>query len=138
MKRITPSSAIPALCFLVQVAVAQNPPTPSAQPSQSSTSQSRPDARYPNPSGQDSQPRATAPKRATGSAPGKGNPEGRGSRTAQQSAPVQQVAKQGSYQGNKGKKADPGTACSSARPTPNGGVDCGTGGKAATSRTPPK
>src|SRR3954447_11987345 len=46
--------------------------------------------------------------------------------------------KQKSYTGNTGKKADAGTACSSARPTPNGGVDCGTSGNAATPGKVPK
>jgi len=48
------------------------------------------------------------------------------------------VEKEKAYNGNKGKKRDPGTACSSARPTPNGGVDCGTKGDAATSGQVPK
>jgi hypothetical protein len=46
--------------------------------------------------------------------------------------------KQKAYTGNTGKKTDPGTACSSARPTPNGGVDCGTTGDAATAGKVPK
>jgi hypothetical protein len=46
--------------------------------------------------------------------------------------------KQKAYTGNTGKKTDPGTACSSARPTPNGGVDCGTSGNAATPGKVPK
>jgi hypothetical protein len=46
--------------------------------------------------------------------------------------------KQKAYTGNTGKKKDAGTACSSARPSPNGGVDCGTGGNAATTGSPPK
>jgi hypothetical protein len=46
--------------------------------------------------------------------------------------------KQKAYTGNTGKKNDPGTACSSARPTPNGGVDCGTTGDAATAGKVPK
>jgi hypothetical protein len=46
--------------------------------------------------------------------------------------------KQKAYTGNTGKKNDPGTACSSARPTPNGGVNCGTTGDAATAGKVPK
>jgi hypothetical protein len=48
------------------------------------------------------------------------------------------IGKQKAYTGNTGKKADPGTACSSARPTSNGGVDCGTGGDSATTGKVPK
>jgi|KBSSwiStaDraftv2_1062776.scaffolds.fasta_scaffold10552_8 hypothetical protein len=46
--------------------------------------------------------------------------------------------KQKAYTGNTGKKQDAGTACSSARPKPNGGVDCGTSGNAATAGKVPK
>jgi hypothetical protein len=46
--------------------------------------------------------------------------------------------KQKAYTGNTGKKHDAGTACSSARPNPNGGVDCGTSGNAATAGKVPK
>lgn len=46
--------------------------------------------------------------------------------------------KQKAYTGNRGKKHDAGTACSSARPNPNGGVDCGTSGNAATAGKVPK
>jgi hypothetical protein len=129
---------------LAQGAFGQNTsatPQPPTSPSPSSaTAQPRPDATYPNPSGQDSQPNKApvAPKKATGSAPGNGNVESRGTRTSDQSAAVQDVAKQKAYKGNTGKKADPGTACSTARPTPNGGVDCGTGGKGATPGKVPK
>ncbi|MEA3178542.1 MAG: hypothetical protein QOI59_2065 [Gammaproteobacteria bacterium] len=48
------------------------------------------------------------------------------------------VEKRKAYTGNTGKKTDPGTACSSARPTANGGVDCGTGGDSATAGKVPK
>jgi hypothetical protein len=46
--------------------------------------------------------------------------------------------KRKAYTGNTGKKKDAGTACSSARPSANGGVDCGTSGNAATTGSPPK
>jgi hypothetical protein len=110
--------------------------TPTNSPAQGS--QQRPDAKYPHPSGQDSQPSTTAPKRASGSAPDKGDPELRGSRIENQPAPVRETAKQGVYQGKQGKKTDPGTACSTARPRPNGGVDCGTSGNGATPGKIPK
>jgi hypothetical protein len=129
---------------LAQGAFGQNPaatqPPPATSPPSSATAQPRPDASYPNPSGQDSQPRKApvAPKKASGSAPGNGNVESRGTRTSDQSPASQGVAKQGVYKGNTGKKADPGTACSTARPTKNGGVDCGMGGKGATPGKVPK
>jgi hypothetical protein len=129
---------------LAQGAFGQNSaatqPPPATNPSSSATAQPRPDANYPNPSGQDSQPAKppARPKKATGSAPGNGNAESRGTRTSDQSAASQGVAKQKAYKGNTGKKPDPGTACSTARPTNNGGVDCGTGGKGATPGKVPK
>jgi hypothetical protein len=127
-----------AAAALAQNPSAPQPPAPSAQSPAPSSSQTRPDARYPNPSGQDSKPSQTPPKKATGSAPGNGTVEQRGSRTADQSAASRETAKRKTYQGNKGKKPDPGTACSTARPTNNGGVDCGTGGKGATPGKVPK
>jgi hypothetical protein len=115
-------------------------PPPATSTSSSATAQPRPDARYPNPSGQDSQPNKApiAPKKATGSAPGNGNAESRGTRTSDQSPSAEAIAKQKVYKGNTGKKKDAGTACSTARPTSNGGVDCGTGGKGATPGKVPK
>ncbi len=116
--------------------------TPPAQPSTATSATTRPrhDANYPNPSGQDSKPNKApaAPKKATGSAPANGNVESRGSRTSDQSASAQAVAKQKTYRGNTGRKTDPGTACSTARATPNGGVDCGLGGEGATPGKVPK
>lgn len=115
-------------------------PPPSTAPAPSATQQPSRDAKYPKPSGQDSQPsdRPSPPKKSMTSGPSQGNPEARGSRTADQSAAVQQTAKQPVYRGNAGKKADPGTACSTARPTKNGGVDCGMGGEGATPGKVPK
>jgi hypothetical protein len=63
---------------------------------------------------------------------GTGTVEQRGTKAANQSAPVRKLAKQKAYTGNSGSKQDPGTVCSTARPTPNGGVDCGTSGDSAT------
>jgi hypothetical protein len=48
------------------------------------------------------------------------------------------IDKQKAYTGNTGKKTDAGTACSSARPSANGGVDCGTSGNSATTGKVPK
>jgi hypothetical protein len=112
--------------------------TPNSTPQPSSDSQPRPDAKYPRPSGQDSRPSTTTPKAASGSSPAKGDPERRGTSTAKQSAAARHVEKQGAYRGQQGKKSDPGTACSTARATPGGGVDCGTGGEGATPGKIPK
>jgi len=57
---------------------------------------------------------------------------------APKTAQGKSTEKQKAYTGNTGKKKDAGTACSSARPSPNGGVDCGTSGNAATTGSPPK
>jgi len=62
-------------------------------------------------------------------------PNTTGAPKTQQGRPAE---KQKAYTGNTGKKKDAGTACSSARPTPNGGVDCGTSGNAATPGKVPK
>ena len=126
------------------VAIAQTAPaTPWTTPpasSQQSQTQSRPDAVYPHPSGQDSptnkqspsakKPRSTASQKGPGT--GTGTVEQRGTKAANQSVPVRKLAKQKAYTGNSGSKRDPGTVCSTARPTPKGGVDCGTSGDSAT------
>ena len=126
------------------VAIAQTAPaTPRTTPpasSQQPQTQTRPDAVYPHPSGQDSptnkqspsakKPRSTASQKGPGT--GTGTVEQRGTKAANQSAPVRKLAKQKAYTGNSGSKQDPGTVCSTARPTPNGGVDCGTSGDSAT------
>jgi hypothetical protein len=127
------------------VAIAQTPPaTPKATSPASSQQlptppQSRPDAVYPHPSGQDSpnnkKPNAKTPSSvASQQRPGvgTGTVEQRGTKAANQSAPVRKLAQQKAYTGNSGRKQDPGTACSTARPTPNGGLDCGTSGDGAT------
>jgi hypothetical protein len=57
---------------------------------------------------------------------------------APKTAQGKSAEKQKAYTGNTGKKNDAGTACSSARPNPKGGVDCGTGGNAATAGKVPK
>jgi hypothetical protein len=62
-------------------------------------------------------------------------PNTAGAPKTQQSKPAE---KQKAYTGNTGKKKDAGTACSSARPRPNGGVDCGTSGNSATAGKVPK
>jgi cytoskeletal protein RodZ len=124
---------------IAQTAPATPPTTPPASSQQPQT-QTRPDAVYPHPSGQDSptnkqspsakKPRSTASQKGPGT--GTGTVEQRGTKAANQSAPVRKLAKQKAYTGNSGSKQDPGTVCSTARPTPNGGVDCGTSGDSAT------
>jgi hypothetical protein len=124
--------SLAGLLAVAQATLAQAPTAPSQ-------SQTRPDATYPNPSGQDSQPKPANPP-AAGSKQGAkpGTVESRGAQTSKQSAGAQGVAKQKAYQGNTGKKSDAGTACSTARPTANGGVDCGTSGEGATPGKVPK
>lgn len=131
-----------ALLWLSHSSFAQAPaPTQSSgsTPNASAaTPRTRPDARYPNPSGQDSRPSQTPPHKSVRNGNTKGTVESRSSKTSAQSSASQPVAKQKSYTGNTGKKSDPGTACSSARPTANGGVDCGVSGNAATTGRAPK
>jgi hypothetical protein len=141
MKRTSLLSFIGAF-GLAGAAMAQTPSTsaPAAAPSTTTS----PDAVYAKPSGQDSQPNKAPPlkkqravatqKKAPSASTGTGTVESRGAKAADQSAAVRKVAKQKSYSGNSGKKPDPGTACSTARPTPNGGLDCGMSGDSATPR----
>jgi hypothetical protein len=127
---------------LTAAAVAQQPPASAPQPapssSQPASNAARPDANYPKPSGQDSQPSRTTPKQAPGSSPDNGTVQSQGAQHANQSGQVKSLEKHPTYKGNTGKKKDPGTACSTARPTKNGGVDCGTGGEGATPGKVPK
>lgn len=84
----------------------------------------------PLPAGTQSTTPPSAPK-----ADSAAKPNTTGAPKTQQGKPTE---KQKTYTGNSGKKADAGTAYSSARPTPNGGVDCGTSGNAATPGKVPK
>lgn len=100
-----------------------------------SPAETRPDARYPQPSGQDSRPDKSSHTTKLAEAQsnrGNGTVENRGAKTADQSKQVKKLAKNKTYTGRSGSKADTGTACSTARPTKNGGVDCGTTGDSAT------
>jgi hypothetical protein len=135
VKRATLLYLVAALA-LGQGSLAQTPAP--ATPPPSSSTESRPDASYPKPSGQDSQPKQTPTKSKATPPQATTGVESRGSQTAQQSSAVKPVAKQKAYTGNTGKKQDPGTACSTARPTKNGGIDCGTGGEGATPGKVPK
>lgn len=100
-----------------------------------SVTETRPNARYPHPSGQDSQP-DNAPRNTRMAAGGSkkaaqsGHDQTR--QATRQSKQAAGLGKQKSYTGNSGSKADPGTACTTARPTVDGGVDCGTSGNSAT------
>lgn len=103
--------------------------------SQASAKETRPDANYPSPSGQDSHPENSSHRtRLAGgeSKPTNGTADNRGAKAADQSRPVRKLNERKAYTGSSGSKADPGTACSTARPTQNGGVDCGTTGNSAT------
>ena len=129
-------SGLAVMVAMTSLGFAQQPNQP--QTGKPATAQPRPDVTHSKPANQSKQPFKAAAKKSSNSAQGMGTPEARGPRTTDQSAPAQAVAKQKSYQGSFGKKADPGTACSTARPTPNGGVDCGTGGEGATHGKVPK
>ena len=72
-----------------------------------------------------------APPKAAPSA----TPDTTGAPKTKQAKPQE---KQKAYTGNTGKKNDPGTACSSSRPTSDGSIDCGTSGNAATPGKAPK
>jgi hypothetical protein len=111
MKRTT-LFALVGTTFLASAAFAQSATTP------------------PLPAGTQTTPPPSAPKADPAAAPNT-----TGAPKTQQGKPAE---KQKAYTGNSGKKKDAGTACSSARPTPNGGVDCGTGGNAATAGKVPK
>jgi hypothetical protein len=118
---------------------APSPDTPvqskrSASSAQSAT-ETRPDARYPHPSGQDSQPDRSPHKTQLAAAGSKEDKEAGRDQTAAATGQSKQAAhlgKRKTYTESTGSKADPGTACSTARPTVDGGVDCGTSGNSAT------
>ncbi len=142
------SILISTLCTLsVASAIAQTEPgTPtsptSAAPSQRDgaharttsapgTKEKRPDAAYPERSGQHSEPNKPIHSKAPSTAsktpsPASSRQAARGNRGPHAEA------KAGVYTGATGKKPDPGTACSTARVTPAGALDCGTGGDGAT------
>ena len=105
-----------------------NSPVPAAQSkpkpvggAEHSTHEVRPDAVYPKPSGQDSQPRKsnTITRRDVPA-----------SRASSQPSAAPAASKQ-TYQGQTGRKSAPSTACSTARTKADGTLDCGTGGNAA-------
>jgi hypothetical protein len=74
----------------------------------SALAQSRPDANYPNPSGQDSKPNTTPPKKsATESAPQKPSSNPRQADPSQDNGAGKQT-----YEGNTGKKMDTSPGCS--------------------------
>jgi hypothetical protein len=130
-----PLTAICAGMFFISTSSwAQPPAANSAAPASSSPSS---DAVYPKPSGQDSQP-SSKPQQTQAKAPKAASVESRGTKSSDQSSAVQPVAKQKAYTGNTGKKADPGTACSTARTRPDGTLDCGTSGVGATPGKIPK
>jgi len=109
MSRTTAKVVLAALGLLATpVLLAQsNASTPSTS--------DRPDAVYPKPAGQDSSPQRSRASKPAAPAPGHAAPE-----------------RPANYHGNSGKKKATSTACSSARLTGNGQLDCGTHGDAAT------
>ena len=104
-----------------------------ARKAQSATTEKRPDAVYPKPSGQDSQPTNSAnrPSKASKRATHTTAPvlAHSGSKAA---SPNQGKSTAAPYTGAAGKRSNPGTACSTARVTQSGALDCGTGGDGAT------
>jgi hypothetical protein len=109
-----------------------------SQAAQSATTETRPDANYPQPSGQDSQPDNSSHKTrvATGdSKRGTGTANHRGSKESDQNREVRKLSERKGYTGSSGSKADTSTACSTARPAADGGVNCGTSGNSATEGT---
>ncbi len=111
--------------------------SPQAQPrsAQSAVTETRPDASYPHPSGQDSHPDQSAHTTrlaGAGSRKNNGTVENRGTKAADQSKQAHHLAERKAYTGASGSKADPGTACTTARPTRDGGIDCGTTGDSST------
>jgi hypothetical protein len=111
-------------------ASARSKPDTAAQ----SATETRPDAKYPHPSGQDSQPDNSSHKTKLAAAGSRKDKESGQDQTpdASRSKQAAQLGKRKSYTGNTGSKANFGTACSTARPTVDGGVDCGTSGNSAT------
>ena len=100
-----------------------------------SATETRPAAKYPHPSGQDSQPDNSSGKTvlaAPGSKKDKESGHERAPAATRQSKQADQLAKRKTYTESSGSKADPSTACTTARPTVNGEVDCGMSGKSAT------
>lgn len=100
-----------------------------------SATETRPAAKYPHPSGQDSQPDNSSGKTvlaAPGSKKDKESGHERAPAATRQSKQADQLARQKTYTESSGSKADPSTACTTARPTVNGGVDCGMSGNSAT------
>lgn len=127
MNRISMVGCV-AVLAMSSAAFAQNAP-------QSST-ETQPSAKYPHPSGQDSQPDRSAGKAKVAADGAK--KEKKDQPTAQEKKPtgrskeMDEVAKRKAYTGSGGAKPNSSTICSTARPTTNGGVDCGMSGNSAT------
>ena len=112
--------------------------TPSTRASSSASAKSgdqqevRPDARYAKPSGQDSRPSVTKVPKAAPPSPRPKDPTSQNPAQSQNAAGPPTQGGSRAYTGATGRKADPSTACSTARTTKDGRLDCGTGGDAAT------
>ena len=132
---------------------AQSPPQSQSQPqtrspgsqthssakAEPSSTETQPSAKYPHPSGQDSQPdRSSGKTKMAAASSGQEERSGEDQRSGEERKPtgrskqVDEVAKRKAYTGSGGAKPDSSTVCSTARPTTNGGVDCGTTGNSAT------
>jgi len=116
----------------------QQQPPAGKQSNESTLTKARPNARYPHPSGQDSPannaststsfPDAASKRGNDPAAAESHKPTGVHAQSNEASRGGQKRA----YTGAVGSKQDPSTACSTARPTNDGGIDCGTSGKSAT------
>ena len=106
------------IVFAAGVAGAQGTPSPNG-----GNTESRPDAVYPHPSGQDSNPSTTQVPKAT--SPAKSNRPTSAKRTSNHRTSQP-------YTGSSGKKPAASTLCSTPQATKNGGVNCGTTGDNAT------
>ena len=105
------------------------------QPAHSAATETRPDAKYAHPSGQDSQSDNSSHKTRVATADstrGTGTANNRGPKESDQNRQVRKLSERKAYTGSSGSKADTSTACSTARPAADGGVNCGTSGNSAT------
>jgi hypothetical protein len=94
---------------VVSASLAQTPPPPKPTSEQTQPSQTRPDARYPNPSGQDSKPHENPPPKSAedkAQVPHPGNIQ-RSSDETDKKRPANDA-----YTGSSGKKPNPSTGCS--------------------------
>ena len=106
------ANAVIAVCAfgIAGVALAQTPPPPKPTYQQDQPSQTQPDARYPNPSGQDRKPNEQPPKKSPADRQASAKQPSSSPRSADQEA--DNGAGKDVYRGsNAGKRADPNMGC---------------------------